>query len=100
MVGYSAQHTLGRKLIEHEPVVKIFGDEFEVRAEVIVMNSFSAHADAKELLDYVNQFDKSRMQRIFIVHGDEDQQKIFYERLKSVGFKYISIPEKGDVFVI
>ncbi len=100
MVGYSAQHTLGRKLIEHEPVVKIFGDEFEVKAEVITMNSFSAHADADELLAYADQFDKSRMQRIFIVHGDEDQQKIFYGRLKSIGFKYISIPEKGDVFVI
>ena len=100
MVGYSAQHTLGRKLIEHEPVVKIFGDEFEVKAEVITMNSFSAHADADELLAYADQFDKSRMQRIFIVHGDEDQQKIFYGRLKSIGFKYISIPEKGDVFAI
>ncbi len=100
MVGYSAQHTLGRKLIEHEPVVKIFGEEFEVKAEVIVMNSFSAHADSEELLAYADQFDKSRMQRIFIVHGDEDQQKIFYGRLKSIGFKYISIPEKGDVFVI
>ncbi|NOX16763.1 MAG: MBL fold metallo-hydrolase [Chlorobi bacterium] len=100
MVGYSAQHTLGRRLIEREPVVKIFGEEFEVKAEVIVMNSFSAHADKDELLSYADKFDKSRMQRIFIVHGDEDQQKIFYGRLKSIGFKYISIPEKGDVFVI
>jgi metallo-beta-lactamase family protein len=97
IVGYSAQHTLGRRLAEKEKVVKIFGDEYNLNAEVIVMNSFSAHADANELIEYVGRFDKSRMQNIFLVHGDEDQQNKFRVNLNSIGFDKITIPARGDV---
>lgn len=100
IVGYNAEHTLGRKIVERMPVVKIFGDEYDLKAEVIVFNSLSAHADSNELIDYVKQLDKSRMQRIFLVHGDYDQQQKFAERLKTEGFKDVVIPERGDVFEI
>ncbi len=100
MAGYCAENTLGRKLIEKEPVVKIFGDEYNVRAEVVVMNSLSAHADSNELTNYCNNFDKKRMKNIFLVHGDYDQQVKFNDRLKSIGFEKISIPARGDVFEI
>jgi metallo-beta-lactamase family protein len=98
IVGYSAEHTLGRKIVEREPVIKIFGDEYNLKAEVIVMNSFSAHADSNELIDYCKQLDKSRMHNFFIVHGDYDQQLKFRDRLKSIEFENIAIPQKGDVF--
>ena len=52
IVGYSAEHTLGRKIVEREPVVKIFGEEYNLNAEVVVFNSLSAHADSNELLQY------------------------------------------------
>jgi metallo-beta-lactamase family protein len=100
IVGYSAENTLGRKIVEKEPVVKIFGDEYNVNAEVIVMNSLSAHADSNELIEYCNQLDKSRLQEIFLVHGDKDQQEKFYNRLKSCNFTKITIPERGYVFKI
>lgn len=100
IVGFNAEHTLGRKIVERMPVVKIFGDEYDLKAEVIVFNSLSAHADSNELIDYVKQLDKSRMQKIFLVHGDYDQQLKFAERLKTEGFKDILIPERGDVFEI
>lgn len=100
MVGYTAEHTLGRKIVEREKVIKIFGDEFNLNAEVIVMDSFSAHADAKELLDYCSQFDKSRMQHIFLVHGDIEQQSIFKSNLESIGFNSISIPKRGESVVL
>ncbi len=100
MVGYSAQHTLGRRIIEKEEIVKIFGQEYDLKAEVIVLNSFSAHADADELIDYVNQFDKKMLKEIFLVHGDYDQQEIFKKRLNENGFAEVHIPEKGDVFVL
>jgi metallo-beta-lactamase family protein len=100
MVGYSAQHTLGRRIIEKNEYVKIFGEELKLNAEVIVLNSFSAHADADELLDYVNQFDKDKMKKIFLVHGDIEQQEIFKKHLKESGFNDIVIPEKGDVFAL
>ena len=98
IVGYSAEHTLGRKIVEKEEVVKIFGEEHKLNAEVVVFNSFSAHADANELIQYCEQFDKSRIQKVFIVHGDYDQQEIFMNRLKAVGYNNILIPERGDVF--
>jgi metallo-beta-lactamase family protein len=100
IVGYSAQHTLGRRITEKEEIVKIFGQEYQLNAEVIVLNSFSAHADADELMDYVNQFDKNLLRHIFLVHGDYDQQEIFKNRILENGFPKVSIPEKGDVFVL
>lgn len=98
MVGYSAENTLGRKIIEKEPVVKIFGDEYNLKSEVIVINSLSAHADSNELLSYCNQLDKSRLQDFFLVHGDYDQQEKFCSRLTANGFQNVIIPEKGNVF--
>ena len=100
IVGYAAQHTLARRIIEKEEIVKIFGQEVNLNAEVIVLNSFSAHADADELIDYVNQFDKNKLKEVFLVHGELDQQEIFKKRLLENGIKEVSIPEKGDVFVL
>ena len=100
IVGYAAQHTLARRIIEKDEVVKIFGQEVNLKAEVIVLNSFSAHADADELIDYVNQFDKIKLKEVFLVHGELDQQEIFKKRLLENGIKEVTIPEKGDVFVL
>ncbi|MCB0750368.1 MAG: MBL fold metallo-hydrolase, partial [Ignavibacteriae bacterium] len=100
IVGYAAQHTLGRRIIEKEEIVKIFGQEYKLNAEVIVLNSFSAHADANELMDYVNQFNKEMLKNIFLVHGEFDQQEIFKNRILENGFSKVTIPEKGDVFVL
>ena len=100
IVGYSAPYTLGRRIVEKNETVKIFGEEYKLNAEVIVMNSFSAHADANELLAYCNQFDKGRLQNIFLVHGDYDQQQKFKSSLLENNFRRVSIPEKGDVFNI
>lgn len=100
MVGYAAQHTLGRRIIDKEEIVKIFGQEHELKAEVIVLNSFSAHADADELIDYVNQFDKKMLKHIFLVHGELDQQEIFKKRILENGFPRVTIPARGDVFVL
>jgi metallo-beta-lactamase family protein len=100
MVGYSAEHTLGRKILDKEKVVKIFGEEYRRNAEVIKLESFSAHADQNELLEYCSQFDKSRMQNIFLVHGEIDQQEIFKSNLDKAGFNNVSIPKSGDSIII
>lgn len=98
IVGYCAEHTLGRRIVERQPEVKIFGEVFPLNAEVIVLNSLSAHADANELLDYCNKLDKAKLKNFFIVHGDEDQQIKFRDRLHASGFGEITIPSRGDVF--
>lgn len=100
IVGYCAQNTLGRRITEREPVVKIFGDEYKLNAKVVVLNSLSAHADSNELTNYCNQFDKDKMKNIFLVHGDFDQQQKFKSRLENIGFKNINIPNRGDEFSI
>jgi len=98
IVGYSAENTLGRKLAEKFSIVKIFGEEHALNAEVIVFNSFSAHADANELIDYVSKFDRNKLRKIFLVHGDKDQQDKYKIRLNAVGFDDVVIPQKKDVF--
>ncbi len=100
MVGYAAEHTLGRKIIDKEKVVKIFGDNYNLNAEVVVLDSFSAHADSSELVGYCNLLDKQKLKNIFLVHGELDQQEIFEKNLKSIGIKNISIPIRGDVVKI
>lgn len=98
MVGYSAVHTLGRRIIDKEPEVKIFGDLYKLNAEVIRLEFYSAHADQKELLDYCNQFDKSRVQNLFLVHGEPEQQEILKEKLHETGYKKVTIPKRGQRF--
>jgi metallo-beta-lactamase family protein len=102
IVGFMAEHTLGRRLIdsrdEENAVVRIFGDEYYVHSKIVVLNSFSAHADRDELLAYFNQFDRNQMQNIFLVHGELDQQEAFKDGLRGLNFKNIEIPVKGQEF--
>ena len=53
-VGYAAQHTLARKIMDGEPIVKIFGEEYPVKSKIKIIDAFSAHADRRDLLDYVD----------------------------------------------
>ena len=100
IVGFMAEHTLGRRLVEardeENPKVRIFGDQFEVNAKIVILNSFSAHADRGELLDYFDEFDRDRMKGVFLVHGELDQQEALKEGLTGKGFRNILIPEKGN----
>ncbi|MFA7284178.1 MAG: MBL fold metallo-hydrolase, partial [Candidatus Omnitrophota bacterium] len=81
VVGYMAQDTLGRRIVEKTPFVKIFGMEYELNAEVVVINSFSGHADQGELLDFVSGCVSScaadrPLRQIFLVHGEFEQSQI------------------------
>jgi metallo-beta-lactamase family protein len=96
IVGYQSEHTLGRRLVEHEPVVNIFGDPHEVRAEVVVLNSFSGHADRNELLAYLTGFDRARVKGMFMVHGDPDQSDKLAAGVREAGYDPVSVPARGD----
>jgi metallo-beta-lactamase family protein len=85
VVGYMAKNTLGRKIVEKHERVKIFGQEHTLRAEVSVINAFSAHADRNEILEYVQPL-KRTVKRIFIVHGEEDQSEKLCNLLQDNGF--------------
>jgi len=96
MTGYCAQDTLGRKIIEKQPKLKILGDEYKLNCEVVLMENLSAHADRDELLGYIAHMDRSDMQNIFVVHGEYESQLSFKEGLEGIGFSRIAIPEPGQ----
>lgn len=104
IVGYQAHDTLGRKLVEAKDKtgehVKIFGEIHELRAKVYVLNSFSAHADRSELIDYFAKFDKTKLEQVYLVHGDLDQQQALQSALSDRGFKNIEIPEKASELIV
>lgn len=97
IVGYMAQHTLGRKILEKQPVVKIFGEPHFLRASVHVMDAFSAHADRSDLLEYISNV--KGLKDIFLVHGEEDQGLTFKGILEEEGYKNVHVPTSGEDYV-
>lgn len=98
MVGYCAEHTLGKRLIDKHPEVRIFGEKHQLRAEVVVMNSYSAHADEPGLLKVIHSMDRERLKKIFLVHGAPQRQDAFKAALEADGYKGVRIPEHGESF--
>ncbi|HKX13179.1 MAG TPA: MBL fold metallo-hydrolase [bacterium] len=91
VIGYMAQHTLGRRIVERRRRVRILGVERDLNARVEVINSFSAHADKNELVEFVEACGK-QLKGIFIVHGDEDQSLALGNHLKAKGFEGVVVP--------
>lgn len=100
IVGYQAPDTLGRRILEGQTNLKIFGEMFPLKAEVVEMHSFSAHADHDDLVNFTKQFDKTRLRNIFLVHGDPDEQTALTQSLSALGYKNITAPRKGDTFQV
>jgi metallo-beta-lactamase family protein len=99
-VGYAAEHTLARKIMDGMDKVNILGDEYIVRSKIKSMDYFSAHADQKELIEYLKLNDKKRLKNIFLVHGEEEQALPFREKLLQKGFKNVEYPSSGEKFVM
>jgi metallo-beta-lactamase family protein len=98
IVGWQAPYTLGRRLVEHRPVVKIFGEEYSLNARVETLNSFSAHADRAELLDYARQSRVDRTRAAFVVHGEEASSLALADGLRDLGAKNAIVPKLGEEF--
>lgn len=96
IVGYQADNTLGKKLVLREPMVNIFGEPHELKAEVVVLNSFSAHADKNELLAYMRSFSPRELKRVFLVHGDLDQAEALRDGFAGMGIRSVHIPARGE----
>ena len=97
IVGYCAPGTPGRTLSDGADTVRVFGDERPVKADVEVMDSFSAHADRQEMADFLaNQVERNK--GLYLVHGTIDRQESFRELLQSKGFSKVEIPELKQTF--
>lgn len=96
IVGFQAQHTLGRRLVEGRTRVRIFGVERERRAEVVVLNGFSAHADQSDLVDFCEDVRaRGQLRRVALVHGEPKSQDALIELLEARGFTEVRAPEPG-----
>lgn len=98
IVSFQAEHTLGRRIKDGESPVRIFGEMIKVRAHVESIDGYSAHADQGELLDWAGHFDRSRLQKFFLVHGEMDAATTLKGKLGEIGFSHIQIPERGNSF--
>jgi len=93
VVGYMAQDTLGRRIVERVPVVRIFGIEYELNAEVAIINAFSGHADKNELCDFVSGC--LPLEKIFLVHGELEQAQGLFDALSQKGLSAY-IPSRDE----
>jgi metallo-beta-lactamase family protein len=92
MVGYCSPNSLGYALKNGEKTVQIHGKEKTVRAEIAIMDSFSAHADYNEIIAHLKCQNPSKVKQIFLVHGEIDTQTAFKTRLQEAGFLKVYIP--------
>ncbi len=97
IVGYQAQHTLGRRLVELRPRVRIFGVERERHAEVAVLNGFSAHAGQDDLVEFAERVrEAGPLRHIALVHGEDRPRETLKELLEERGFPSVLTPIQGD----
>lgn len=97
IVGYQAAHTLGRRLVEKEKRITIFGEIYKVRANVKVLNGFSAHANAAEL-DAATAPLASVVRKAFLVHGEADQSQALAKTMIERGFRDVHVVAGGETF--
>lgn len=97
-VGYAAQETLARKIMEGANEVNILGGSYKVNAKIKTMDYFSGHADQNELIDYLKFNKKEKLNNIFLVHGESDQSLPLKDKILNKGYPAVHYPKKGDVF--
>jgi len=97
-VGFMAQNTLGRRIVDGQKEVRIQGDMFRVKAEVESINAFSAHADYEETWDWMSHLDLARLKKVFLVHGEPPALNHLAEYLKQKGIREIQIVKYGETY--
>jgi metallo-beta-lactamase family protein len=100
VIGFMARGTRGRLIVEGRRTIKIFGQNYPLKADVVIMNSFSAHADKLELLDYVKNIEN--LKNIFVVHGEETECAVMRDNIYNVlKFKgRVEVPIQGEEYEV
>lgn len=97
LVGYCTPDSLGGRLKNGDKSVRIFGEEYPVKARVENMDQYSAHADYEEIFRFLSCQNKSLIRKTFLVHGEHDTLVAFKARFEERGYQNIIIPQLGDV---
>jgi len=96
VVGFQAEHTLGRRIVERAPMIRVYGEEIPLRAQVTVLNGYSAHGDRHELqawLDAVRAGNPgAKPPVVHLVHGEPEAQDAFAAQLAAAGYSAVDAP--------
>jgi len=97
IVGFQAEHTLGRRIVERRPTIRIFGEDVELRASVKILNGYSAHADRTELLRWIEGVSERSpgLRGVHLVHGEPAAQESLASELRMRGFA-VTVPARGE----
>ncbi len=98
-VGYQAEGTLGRKILEGAKIVKIFDEEVSVNCKIIAMGGYSAHADQAQLMNWLYPMRES-LQKVFVVHGEEQVSKILAQKIADELAVSAVVPTLGESYDI
>lgn len=100
LVGYATPDSLAGRLLVGYESVRIFGDEYNVKAEILSMRNFSAHADFQEMIEFLKCQNPEKVKKLILVHGDIDVQEEFAAKLNKEGFLNVEIPALGDQIIL
>ena len=104
IVGFQAEHTLGRRIVERAPMIRVFGDEIPLRARVEVLNGYSAHGDRTELQRWLDAVRRGNADNaapaVYLVHGEPEAQDAFGAQLREAGYPAVSAPMPHSVVTL
>ncbi len=98
-VGYQAPGTLGRRIVDGEKMVRIFGEEIAVNARIEYIEGYSGHADQEWLMNFVYSF-ITKPKHIFLVHGEPSGQEILKSKIEEEAKLPVTIPEYGQTYTL
>ncbi len=99
IAGYQAAETLGRRLVEKRPEVRVLGQMCQVKAEIVVLNGLSSHADHADMLRMLQPL-VGKTQRVRLVHGEPERAAKLADGLREIGFGDVGIPVRGESVVV
>ena len=97
IVGFQAENTLGRRVVEQKNPLRVLGEEIELKAQVEVINALSAHADRAGLVDWLGEV-KDNVRHAFAVHGEPEKVAAMVEILKDHGIPNAVAPMPGQTY--
>jgi metallo-beta-lactamase family protein len=99
ITGWQAPHTLGRRIVEKREKIRIFGEEYHLRARVETLNGLSGHADKDELVEWARHI-QPRPGHTFLVHGEDEPAEALAANLRKEGFPRVAIPYPTNTFTV
>ncbi len=104
IVGFQAEHTLGRRIVERVPTIRVFGEEIPLRARVEILNGYSAHGDRTELQRWLDSVRAGNTNgtapAVHLVHGEPEAQDAFAAQLRAAGYPSVSTPMPRSVITL